>query len=928
MIAGGLGLVGQSAIAQTAPSRSRVSVNRDDNTGAVFVDQNAFDINTGPLTNTSDIPLPTELPEETVEGQALDVDTDRLAPNSLDISTDFEYINRAFNEIVNRDDGPTFALQRNSIRTTTTFDLNYVPGNHAFGEGIQVTVFDQDGNVLSQERRFVRGDSVTVGPQGQTLPSNESITVEYDENDRVELRILNVRDNNAQPSESGVYFTRDGQIIAEDLPQGGDLDFDDGEYVDLPGGQGTAAAIERDTVVETDTEDAFEPLDPERREEEVIERDEIETVTAVSEEVTQANRDFGSVELPDNLSNRLGHAVGARTEDDELLVYDRYASVGQVRLGSDGVGATGQLRPLIGNPQAPPTLLTADAIFDPFADDNEAGFSTSIGITQFITRTHREATDIFGNELVTPEDDDRRLLEPTGLFNNRRMVGYVPTSQEVSAVNGIFDLPSDRAIAIAPPDPNRVGRGNAAYTDNVGGFILEGTDGSLTFVPQWTNAGYAQTPTAIAPGEVSRIIYALVPQQPGQNLTLGQTYTVDASGENYRIADGGFTIIAADQNPENFYQETTEVYTVEDTLPTIDNAATAVFNGIRGLYIEPDGELEPTVDPNIPELADARVGNSLLPQIGQQAYSRTTRAAGFYIAGSLAGGIGNQRDTFDEIRTTLTTETDLQRISRRVNIFETPRVQVLSTTIETTTTTERDGTASFDINGNGALENVAFDPTSEARVVDTNTRTLEPGDRIDLEDEVLVESNSTETVENLETRVIESDSSEPERRSESNANATPIRGELAIGGVMNFGNTPWTPAANTLRAELFGRDTVIGRGGDGSEVGWRAAAIFHPFGEKREEAYQYDETGAVSAIYETEPVLDANGDQVVEVLTGPDGETVEMPVNRFVLDENGDRIPQMAGTGRSKGPGVYLRVEDSFDDGDSVAFDGGLQFTF
>lgn len=933
MLAGSFGLTEQSAIAQTAPPRARVTVNRDANTGEVFVDQNAFDLRTGPLTNESDVPLPGLLPETTIEGRPLPSFVDgELAPNTIDISTDFEFINRSFNEIINQDpDGPNYSLQSDSIRTTTTFDLNYVPGNHNFGEGIRVRVIDENGEVRFDERRFVRGDSVTVGPEGQQLPSSESITVSYDENDQVELSVLNVRDNNAPASESGVYFTRDGQIIAEDLPQGGDRDFDDGEYVDLTGGEGSAVAIERDTLIETDTEESSSPLDPSRREEEIIEEDEIITVTEISEDIVQENRDFGSVELPDNLSNRLGHAVGARTEADELLVYDRYASVGQVRLGSDGVGATGQLRPLIGNPKAPPTLLTGDAVFDPFADDNEAGFSTAVGITQFLTRTHRMATDEFGNEIIPPEDDDTRLLEPTGLFNNRRMVGYVPTSQQIEAVNGILELPSDSAVVVAPPDPTQVGRGDSAYTDNVGGFILERTDGSLTFVPQWTNEGYAQTPTALEPGEVSRIIYALVPQQPGQNLTLGQTYDIDASSATYRIADGGFNVIAADQYPDNFYAETSNVYTVEDTLPTIDNAATAVFNGIRGLYIEPDGEVESTVDPTIPELADARVGNLLLPQIGQQAYSRTTRAAGLYIAGTLAGGIGNQRDTFDEIRTTLRTETDQQRLVVRTNRFETPRNQVVSAITETVTTTEREGTATFDINGEGRLDNVEFESDDEASVIDTDTRTFEPEERIDLAEELLVDSNSVETIEPLDPEVepritpIDSDSS---RRSDSYANASPIRGELALGGVFNFGNTPWTPAANTVRAELFGRDTVIGRGGDGSEVGWRAAAVFHPFGEKRREAYQYDQTGAVTAIYQTEPVLDASGNQVVEVLTAPDGETVEMPVNRFVLDENGDRIPQTAGTGRSKGPGVYLRVEDAFDDGESVAFDGGFQFTF
>ena len=257
-------------------------------------------------------------------------------------------------------------------------------------------------------------------------------------------------------------------------------------------------------------------------------------------------------------------------------------------------------------------LLSADATFDPFVGDNEAGFSTTLGITQFLTRTHRTATDVIGNE-ITALDSDDRLLEPTGLFNNRRMVGYVPArGDQLSSNNGIFTLPQAQPVVIQPPNPQAVGRGNAAYTDNVGGLIIEDAAGDLTFVPQWTRDGYRQDATTLNPGEARRIIYALVPQQAGQNLQLNQTYAVEAVGPEYRIADGGFTIISADQHPENFYQETADVYTVEDTLSDISNAATAVFNGIRGLYVEPaSNTLVPTVDPDIPSLADARVGNEL-----------------------------------------------------------------------------------------------------------------------------------------------------------------------------------------------------------------------------------------------------------------------------------------------------------------------------
>ncbi|MGB7485202.1 MAG: hypothetical protein WA901_03360, partial [Phormidesmis sp.] len=93
-------------------------------------------------------------------------------------------------------------------------------------------------------------------------------------------------------------------------------------------------------------------------------------------------------------------------------------------------------------------------------------------------------------------------------------------------------------------------------------------------------------------------------------------------------------------------------------------------------------------------------------------------------------------------------------------------------------------------------------------------------------------------------------------------------------------------------------------------------------------AYQYDAAGNVVPVYQTQAVVDAGGKQVMETLVGLDDEQVEVPVNAFRLDELGERVLQTVGTGVSRGPGVYLRVEDAFDDGDSVQFAGGVKFNF
>lgn len=926
---GGLGLSGQSAQAQ-------VTINRDANTGAVQIDRNAFDVETGPLNNTSNIPLPSSLPENTEEGRPLPGFVDsQLAPNSLDITTDYEYVNRSFNDILSQQgtSGRNYTLRRDSVRTTTSFDLRYVPNNHNFAEGIQVTVFNADGSVKSTETQFVRGDGVTQGVNGQTLDIEESISVTYTVDETVELRILNIRENNAAASQSGVYFTRNGQIIAEDLPDGGDRDFDDGEYVDLDAGAGDAIAVEERTDVTTESNDAETPLAPEIRQEEIVEADEVVTRVETAEEVVEEVIERGEVKTPDPLSNRIAHAVGMRTEAGELLVYDRYSATGEVRAGSDGFSATGQLPPLFRNPNRPPTLLTGSLNFNPWVDDNEAGFSGTLGLTQFLSRTHRQATDVFGNVIDNPNPDGTRPLEPTGLFNNRRMVGYVPggvlRDEPILSSDGVFDLPPEQKIVIDPPNAQAVGRGDSAYTDNVGGLLIESANGDFTFVPQWNDEGYVESPMELEAGEAKRIIYAMVPQQSGQNLRLSESYAVEESASGYQIEEGGFTVIAADRSPDNFYQEDTEVYTVEDTLATGQNASTDLFNGIRGVYVEtPGGDRVPTVDPNIPAQADARVGNELFPKvIGQRPYSRTTVAAGLYLGGSLTGGIGNQRDTVLRNTNLVRTEEDQQRTLTTINTFLTPVTQVDSTAVERSTTIQREGQATFQVNSGGLLEQVNFNPTSEDQIIATNSRDLGTTSAVRRDEETLQNSVTQESINVLDSRrtLIEQDSS---MGSNSYANATPVSGEIALGGVLNFGNTPWTPAANLVRAELFARDTIFGRSADGSEAGWRAELLFHPFGEMRRDGYQYDEEGNVVALYQTEPKLDASGKPMMNMLTAEDGSTVEMPVSQFVEDESGERVVQQVGTGRPKGPGVYVRVEDAWDDGDSAMVDGGVQFSF
>ena len=931
IVLGGLGITKREAGAQQNPN-----IFFEPSTGFVELDNNAFDIRTGDLSNASNIPLPTGLPTQTREEVSVPTTFERLAPNSLELTSDPDFIDRSLRDVLTQTDGREYQLQPDSIEITTQFDLEWSVDNHDYGEGIQATVYGPSGNITSQETVFVRGDVVQVGPDGQQLPESNKISVTYGPNDRVELRVLNISEDNGDPAESGIYFSEQGEFIVEDLPNGGDQDFNDGRYVQISGGrgQGITRAELNETSFKIETEET--PLNPEMRQEEIVETDVIQSIQE-SDEVVAREREFGSVELPTFDAVRLGHARGARSADGEQLVYDRYSATAQFRLGSDGLRAAGQLSPLIKNSSAPPTLFAGDVNFNPFLADNEAGLTTTVGITQFLNRTHRQATDVFGNPIEMA--DGPTLLEPTGFFNNRRWVNYVPPTQaqtvlgkQIFSQNGIFELPSDRAVAIAPANPSQVGRGNAAYTNNVGGLLIEDAFGNLTFAPQWTESEFEQASMVLAPGEASRVIYALVPQQPGQALQVGDRYAVTSQSDGYRIADGDFTVISADRHPQNFSQETAEVYAVEDTLPN-GNTVTEVFNGIQGVYVETfGGELIPTVDVNLASEVDARVGNELFPvssiepEAGQTGYARTTRAAGLYLGGALRAGIGNQRDTVSRTTATVARAMDELKTTRTLNTFMTPLMQVDSITLEETQTTQDRGVSFFDIDAGGQLVDAKF-ISSGNLTTDIDAVEVDRSTAVVLGEEALIQTETSETTEALSSRIIAERDRETTTERDSYANFSAVQGELALGGVLNFGNTPWSPAANTVRAELFARDTVFGRGSRGSETGWRAEVIFHPFGEVKKEAYQYDDAGNIRPVYQTEPVID-DGQHRVESITAAEGEVIEVPVNQFVIDENGDRVAQTVGTGRAKGAGVYLRLEDVLSDSEGALIAGGIQFAF
>ncbi|MGP1386574.1 MAG: hypothetical protein ACTS2F_23650 [Thainema sp.] len=945
------------------PAVAQVTVDDD---GAFRINQNAFDIFSGPLENDSNIPLPDGPVENPQEGHAQPVIDGKLAPNAINIEADTNYIQGELQRQIPECLGQQgicplrpedFRLpNQSSLQLRTRFNVCRCLGNHRYGEGIEVNVYAPDGTLRESQRVFIRGDLVESDPAGNLLPSTDSIEVVYGARDRVELRVLNLRpgpNGTVTEHESAIYANINGSLAVEDWQNGGDLDFNDGNYFEIHHGTGQAHLLGQGQFENIDvtvtTEIVETPLDPLERqtvtqvEDIVIERQQFTEV--------EETRDYGDIEVPTTDTNLLPHAAGLRTANGEQLIYNQYAAAAQVRLGTEGAVLTGQLPPLNNNPAAAPTLLIGTARLNPFADNNNAGLTASVGITQFLHSTHANAIDMYGNRIANPDPDGPRLVQPTGLINDRHIIGYVPATPDqvipgvsLDSPNGIFEVPTDQGVIITPPDPALVGPGDAAYTDNVGGLIIEWSDGTAEFVPQWTQEGFATVPITLAAGQANRVIYALVPQQTGQNLSLGQSYALqfapDGDEDQYVIADGGFRVISAVHHSQNFVLETNGVCAVEDTLPG-RNAVTAYFNGIQGIYREQvGGEWVATVDLTDPTSADARVGNALSTEEqiisgdpGQTGYYVTNRAGGLYVRGSLTLGLGNQEDVVTTTSSTYEAQVETHTVTTTTNFYLTPRTQLDQYTTTTTDTTitdiQREGDATFDVGMDGLISNVeiVLDPAQ----IDEQTTTEQER-----------EFDGTDIVQNpefLANRTVGIDRTiirwqptlinrQVETGTDTYPNLSPLLGELALGAVLNFGNTPWTPAANTLRTELFVRGTTIGQCHDQDDIGLRAEVVFHPFGEEQRPAYEYDISGNLVPIFQTEPVRDRNQEAVHELVETVDGELLQVPVNQFIYDDNGDRIPETVGTGKTPGPGIFLSLEELLTDDDGPTVVGGLQLTF
>ena len=125
--------------------------------------------------------------------------------------------------------------------------------------------------------------------------------------------------------------------MSEDFQNGGDRDFNDGDYLEISQGRGEALSTEEVVEVASDIRETETPLEPETRQDEIVETSLARSLTEVETSVEE-NKTWGGVESPNTVATRLGHAAGMQTEEGQQLVYNRYSNESEVRLGSDGLG--------------------------------------------------------------------------------------------------------------------------------------------------------------------------------------------------------------------------------------------------------------------------------------------------------------------------------------------------------------------------------------------------------------------------------------------------------------------------------------------------------------------------------------------------------------------------------------------------------------
>lgn len=490
------------------------------NTGESFIStENAWVFETGERNNTSNIPIPTVFPDSLQERRALPVNRQVLAPDSVNLSANDSYI---VNEVENQT-----SLTVTDYNLNVTVDLAQVRGSHGFAEGVELT--SSDG---STDQSFIRGEVVRFDSDGNKLDRSSSVSGTFGRGESVDVAFRNIRKNRGPIRESGVHFDSEGVLIVEDLQNGGDLDFNDGEYLENLSAIGIAQV--EGTVSETS---------------QTVEKEEYELESR------------SAIDL-------LGFMNSTGEYTDTTRFYAE----------SDGtLGVTYQSKPLFNNRF--PTLFNVGA-----RTNFESGV-LSTGLNQFLTPAYR-----------------------------------IEQSEQLSD-----------SIVLFPPEIE-AGNGDAAY-NNVGGVLIEKSNGDIYFLVQWTVNDKYEQETYFSAEEVFSFSSALVPEQEGTSeLVSGQTYKVEFNEELGIYTIGNIRIISQNIQPQNFYSVTDTLLGVEDTFPD-SNYSVDGFDGTRILgtvdyndafnSLQYDRPIE-TVETIVPNRFGIYVGSSVELGFGETEKTVTT----------------------------------------------------------------------------------------------------------------------------------------------------------------------------------------------------------------------------------------------------------------------------------------------------------------
>jgi hypothetical protein len=904
-------------------SAQNTIVNED---GTFNVDLNAFDLESvNP--NNQDIPGQSESLILGPEAEANPgLSNENLAPNAVQYRLDPVNIATQISDQL-----PGASLQPGSVEATSTIELKRNPGAAGYAQELTAVVYGPDGKVKSKDTIATRGEQVVQGTNGEELPSEAKLEIKYGIGDRLVVSAGNIRNNGEKSTQSGVYVVApDGKfqkLTVEDMQGGGDKDANDALLSENLDAIGSALIDQRYTLVTS------KPFVEETRTNE-------QAVVNTQEQRNRVEyRDWREIEqqkIRDEQpitgvlhSNLLSHSNGIPIDEEGAAIFQTQASNRSFQLGTEGASVVFQSKPL-GDPTAPPTILTGTANFDPFAKPGNTIFDATATLNQFLTPTHDKAIDpTTGKPIMDPNNPTKHALVSDGIGGDpQRLAGYVPEvpdrilpGQSIPSENGVFSLPKNEAILVGPTDYEEVGRGRSWYTDNVGGLIIEKSDGSSAFIPQWNKDGFVKSLTEFEAGEINKITYALVPEQDGQNLKLNKSYpvTTDKDG-NYvtQSPEGTFKVIAADKNPENFeqYNPGIEVYGVEDTLPNITNARGLIQGEYRQ---EKEGELIKTNDVSDAKNSDARLGNNVqTPAIplsgepGQNPYNHAPQNVGGLVASaSLSTGVGRR----DVTSTTITTDIGKEEKSTvrdTVDVSSVTPGQKVTKTPGTNTSTEifnKTSEAKFNVDETGKLglgdvtviDNKLISSTSAKDLRSEDSKTTFVQTAPTTQTEKLVSSEQLSSVVWVTDKKITT-----EQEKETELAIAPVMGKVSVDYIQNLGGTAWTDAANKLVVGGYVQGVVAGESdGNPTEYGARAKFVLNPLGEEQKPAFNVSSTGKATPIYETKPVMDDEGKPIMTTITTPDGRQLEVEVNEFIRDANGQLMQEKTGTGKAKGPQMY-----------------------